>query len=142
MSEERDDTDVRTTEAWVIGLAGGAVILILLLTAYLIGFNAGEREVESAGPAEEPVQKQEPAGQADDPAKALFVEACGSCHALEAAGTSGGIGPDLDQLGVDEEQTLAAIENGGAGSGQMPAGLLSGKDAELVAAYVAGADSG
>jgi mono/diheme cytochrome c family protein len=32
---------------------------------------------------------------------------------------------------------MAAIENGGAGSGVMPAGLLSGEEAQAVADYVA-----
>jgi mono/diheme cytochrome c family protein len=63
----------------------------------------------------------------------------GGCHALAAAGTTATVGPDLDELQPTAEQVLAAIENGGAGSGQMPAGLLSGADAERVAEFVSGA---
>jgi mono/diheme cytochrome c family protein len=32
------------------------------------------------------------------PPDQLFTERCGSCHALEAAGTSGSTGPDLDEV--------------------------------------------
>ena len=28
----------------------------------------------------------------------VFTERCGSCHALQAAGTAGGVGPDLDEV--------------------------------------------
>jgi mono/diheme cytochrome c family protein len=46
-------------------------------------------------------------------------------------------GPDLDDIGeVSEDRVLSAIENGGTGSGRMPAGLLSEGDAEAVALYV------
>lgn len=79
--------------------------------------------------------------------KALFVEHCGACHALQRAGTAGTVGPDLDAafrrarrdgLGVD---TIAGvvegqIEHPGRNS-HMPADLVTGEDAEDVAAYVA-----
>jgi NNP family nitrate/nitrite transporter-like MFS transporter len=57
-------------------------------------------------------------------------------------GTSGTVGPNLDDLMPSVEQVLAAIENGGAGSGQMPAGLLAGDDARSVADLVASAAGG
>ena len=46
-------------------------------------------------------------------------------------------GPNLDELGgLDKERVLNAIKIGGTGTGRMPADLLSGEDAEAVAAYV------
>jgi cytochrome c551 len=67
--------------------------------------------------------------------KAAFSATCGGCHTLKAAGTHGQVGPDLDSLGPLTAETVAKqIENGG---GAMPAKLLTGKDAENVAAYVA-----
>lgn len=69
--------------------------------------------------------------------KALFSDNCGSCHTLSAADTSGTIGPNLDDLGPDVATVLQAIERGGAGSGAMPANLLSGDDAQTVADFVA-----
>lgn len=79
--------------------------------------------------------------------KTLFIERCGSCHALDRADTSGTAGPDLDASfrtarneGIGEK-TIAGVVEGqiahpGRSSG-MPADLVTGDDAEDVAAYVA-----
>ena len=79
--------------------------------------------------------------------KALFIEKCAACHALARAGTAGTVGPDLDAAfrraradgfgadtiaGVVEQQ----IDHPRRGS-RMPADLVTGDDAEDVAAYVA-----
>lgn len=69
----------------------------------------------------------------------LFAGTCGGCHSLADSGSRADVGPDLDFLRPTREQVLAAIERGGSATGQMPAGLLKGADAEAVAAYVAGA---
>jgi mono/diheme cytochrome c family protein len=70
--------------------------------------------------------------------KELFVANCKSCHNLDAVQATGVTGPDLDELGgLDRERVLNAIRNGGTGQGRMPAGLLTGEDAENVARYVA-----
>jgi hypothetical protein len=68
--------------------------------------------------------------------KLIFTQTCGTCHTLSDAGTSGAVGPNLDTLKPDKARVEAAIKNGGAGSGQMPAGLLAGKEATDVADYV------
>jgi mono/diheme cytochrome c family protein len=82
------------------------------------------------------------ATSAPDAAKArsLFRSNCGSCHRLKAAGTRGTDGPNLDKRfkGVPRKKiarvTKRAIVNG---AGSMPAGLLGGRKAKRVAAYVA-----
>jgi cytochrome c6 len=56
-------------------------------------------------------------GDADDP-KSLFTTNCGSCHVLADAGTSGTIGPNLDQSKPALQAAIRQIENGGGG---MPA---------------------
>ena len=69
--------------------------------------------------------------------KAFFSSAgCGGCHTLKAAGTSGAIGPNLDNLAPEVEQVVTQVTNGGGG---MPAfgGKLSDKEIQDVAAYVA-----
>jgi mono/diheme cytochrome c family protein len=69
--------------------------------------------------------------------KQLFRQTCASCHNLDAVNARGVTGPDLDDIGeVSKQRVLNAIENGGTGQGRMPAGLLSGGDAEAVALYV------
>jgi mono/diheme cytochrome c family protein len=82
----------------------------------------------------------------------LFQTNCGTCHTLYAAGTDGNYAPDLDELlapngppqdeatakGI-EERVLNALENGVDSSttpGRMPAGILSGAQAEEVAKFV------
>lgn len=72
-------------------------------------------------------------------AEDLFATNCGTCHTLDAAGADGVVGPNLDQLlgtapGQDS-RVLSAIDGGI--DGRMPAGILQGQNAELVAEYVA-----
>jgi mono/diheme cytochrome c family protein len=43
---------------------------------------------------------------------------CGDCHALEAAGADGGIGPDLDETKPDLALVREVVTNG---KGAMPA---------------------
>jgi cytochrome c553 len=70
--------------------------------------------------------------------KETFRQTCASCHTLAAVNARGVTGPDLDTLGqLDKQRVLNAIRRGGTGQGRMPAGLLQGRDAQDVAAYVA-----
>jgi len=90
--------------------------------------------------------------------KQLFQQKCAGCHALEAAGSSGGIGPNLDDSfaqaradGYKETAILNIVHDQIKYPGQyataqnnpnfltanMPADLVKGQDAEDVAAYVA-----
>jgi mono/diheme cytochrome c family protein len=68
--------------------------------------------------------------------KQLFQQNCGTCHTLADAGTSGKVGPVLDQVKPNKALVLSAIKNGGLGSGTMPANIVTGKDAQAVATYV------
>jgi mono/diheme cytochrome c family protein len=68
--------------------------------------------------------------------KQIFTQSCGTCHTLADAGTNGTVGPNLDQLKPDKQRVLNAIKNGGAGTGAMPANIVTGKEAEAVAEYV------
>jgi mono/diheme cytochrome c family protein len=60
---------------------------------------------------------------------------CGSCHTLADAGSTGTIGPNLDESSVDFEAAAEQIRTGGGG---MPAfeGQLSEQEIADVAAYV------
>jgi outer membrane protein assembly factor BamB/mono/diheme cytochrome c family protein len=68
--------------------------------------------------------------------KAVFTANCGSCHTLNAAGTTGSVGPNLDDLKPDEATVEQQVRNGGGG---MPAfqGRLSDAQIKAVAQYVA-----
>ena len=59
---------------------------------------------------------------------------CGMCHTLQAAGSEGQIGPDLDQLKPLMPQVIAAVING---IGVMPTfeGMLSFDEIEAVSYF-------
>jgi mono/diheme cytochrome c family protein len=79
--------------------------------------------------------------------KELFVQKCASCHALNRANANGVVGPDLDESfdaaredGMNEETIQGVVQRQIANvrrNSQMPANLVTGADAEDVAAYVA-----
>ena len=60
---------------------------------------------------------------------------CGVCHSLNAAGSDGQIGPNLDMLKPQLEQIISAVTNG---IGVMPpwGGILTNEEIEAVAYYV------
>jgi len=63
--------------------------------------------------------------------------ACAICHALQDAGASGAVGPDLDELKPDAARVEAAVRNG---IGVMPAfETLSDEDVQTLSRYVAAA---
>lgn len=79
--------------------------------------------------------------------KRQFVSGCASCHTLADAGAQGKIGPNLDdafaasrEQGFSEETFANVVHEQirypGIGLG-MPANIVTGEDAEDVAAYVA-----
>jgi len=110
-----------------------AVLFAIIIPAWAISREGGE----SASPQDVPDDLQT--------GKELFVTNCGSCHTLYKAGTDGVVGPNLDELLAPpsptdpdpktiEPRVINAIENGVAG--RMPAGILSGAQAEEVARFV------
>ncbi|HUO71848.1 MAG TPA: cbb3-type cytochrome c oxidase subunit I [Solirubrobacteraceae bacterium] len=76
-----------------------------------------------------------PAGSAAAGA-VLFSQTCSACHTLAAAGASGTVGPNLDQLKPSQARVLNALKIGGTGDGRMPANLYTGTQALAVAKYV------
>jgi mono/diheme cytochrome c family protein len=73
--------------------------------------------------------------------KVLFVAACGSCHTLAAAGTSGRKGPNLDDEAPSYGDLVEQITRGGEGmpafAKALPAGQIRG-----IAAFVSTSTSG
>ena len=48
--------------------------------------------------------------------KEIFASAgCGGCHTYGPAGSSGTVGPNLDDANVAAEQAAAQVKNGGGG---------------------------
>jgi mono/diheme cytochrome c family protein len=112
-----------------------AAICLVALPIFALGKEGGER----AAPVEVDSRDRE--------GKDLFVNNCGSCHTLAAAGTDGVVGPDLDDLlvptGVNDSgvfegnytRVLGAVSCGIAG--RMPKGILLDEEAKSVSAFVA-----
>ena len=74
-------------------------------------------------------------GQTD--AKGLFASTCGGCHTLTKAGTSGTVGPNLDDLSLDPAGVRQQIRRGG---GAMPPfeGQLSASQIDALVQYLTG----
>ncbi len=68
--------------------------------------------------------------------KAIFTANCASCHTLKDAGSTGTVGPNLDQLKPSEARAEKQVRNGGT---IMPPfqGKLSDAQIKAVASYVA-----
>jgi len=75
----------------------------------------------------------------------LFKDKCGGCHTLAAAGTNGTIGPNLDDAFASDvaqgfkSNTVEQVvrQQIALAGGRMPKNLVTGSDADAVAAYVA-----
>jgi mono/diheme cytochrome c family protein len=116
----------------------GAVLVALAIV--VVGVISLDRDQPESGPA--PSEPAAEAEQVDEQAVETFVSNCGQCHTLAAAGTSGDVGPELDAAAYDEQRVLTAIERGGRGSGQMPANLIEGEEAQRVAELIATSQPG
>jgi cbb3-type cytochrome c oxidase subunit III len=77
-----------------------------------------------------------PPAQQGTNGKSIFSANCSSCHTLKAAGATGTIGPNLDQLKPAFPIVQAQVEHGG---GVMPAfkGKLTQAQIDAVAKFVA-----
>ena len=70
--------------------------------------------------------------------KSIFTANCGSCHTLADAGTTGAVGPNLDESRPPKELVVDRVTNG---QGAMPAfaDSLDEQQIQAVSDYVAGA---
>jgi mono/diheme cytochrome c family protein len=136
------------------GLAG-CLVAVLACLALAVGCGGSGsdtvgQQTATAGAPEAPNPEQ-PLSPAETHGRDLFVQHCGACHTFDAAGTLGQIGPNLEDIAVNEADVLHAIRTGGGRhakgqqtgpSGNMPRNLVTGKDARDVAAFVAANASG
>lgn len=135
VSDDAKGDGSRTAQAWLAGIAIGCLVLAAMIASFEIGKNNADAPIVAKAPGPG-AEKPAPAPVAG-PGMTLFSTNCGTCHTLAEADSSGTIGPNLDDLKPDAALVASAIENGGAGSGAMPAGILSGEQAQQVAEYVA-----
>ena len=124
------------------------LLVLLALLLGVAGCGGGEEvaplpeTVEGTVPAattsetttgEEPTTSVE--GDASNGAKVFASAGCGGCHTLEAAGSSGNVGPNLDDAKPDVGLVVDRVTNG---QGVMPSfkGQLSEQELADVAQYV------
>ena len=101
--------------------------LRLSLAAVLVAFVAG-----CGGSSGE---SSTPAPASDSGGATLFTDNCSSCHTLAAAGASGQVGPNLDQLRPGPDLVTRQVNSGG---GAMPSfkGKLTDAQIKQIADYV------
>ena len=140
-----------------IFLALCGVLFVAQMTAVLVLAEVGEadepaHEESAAGetepepePGTPPPTETEPTEVAGDPTagKEVFLgsAACGGCHTLSDAGSTGTVGPSLDATKPPYDKVVAQVTNGGGG---MPpfGGTLTEAQIQDVAAYVSSAAGG
>jgi mono/diheme cytochrome c family protein len=130
------------------------VLFLAMITAVLVFARESEEEAHGAGTTEEPAETQTVPGPAPEEEEdagsqgdaeagaAVFQEAgCGGCHTLEAAGSEGTIGPNLDESQPEFSLVVDRVTNG---SGAMPSfrDRLDDKQIRDVAAYVVASTGG
>ena len=125
-----------------------ALLVLLACSVGLAGCGGGEEvsptpetivgTLPAATTAEETSTEPESnvEGDPDNGAKVFASAGCGGCHTLEAAGSTGNVGPNLDDSQPDEALVIDRVTNG---QGAMPAFADSLSEQEIadVAAYVA-----
>jgi cytochrome c551 len=108
------------------------VIFGVGLPVVVLARNSGNRTQEATGGVQ--LTAAEASG------RQIFAKNCATCHTLGAANAVGKVGPNLDQLRPPKALVVDAVTHGRArGVGQMPAGLVAGRDLQDVAAFVAAA---
>jgi cbb3-type cytochrome c oxidase subunit III len=104
------------------------------VATYVASVAANEAAPVAPPPAPPPPPAGGGGGGAED-GKAIFTTNCASCHTLAAAGTSGTVGPNLDDAKPDEALVRERVTNG---KGVMPSfkGKLTDAQINAVAKYV------
>ena len=122
-----------------------AVALFVVTMAGVVVFASEEEEAHATETGESPGTTTAPGGETGGDAaagEAVFASAgCGGCHTLQAAGSSGAVGPNLDESKPDHALVVDRVTNG---AGAMPpfGGQLDEQQIQDVAAYVVASTQG
>jgi mono/diheme cytochrome c family protein len=133
-----------------------ALVLLALAAGFVVVGCGGEEEAsptpdtvtgtttETETTDTETTETEDGGGEGDAEAgKEVFLgsSGCGTCHTLADAGTSGTVGPNLDDSQPSFELTVDRVTNGQGGMPSFSA-TLSEEDIQNVAAYVSSAAGG
>jgi mono/diheme cytochrome c family protein len=126
-------------------------VALLAVVAALAGCGGDDDGGSAAPPAEVITQTTAPPAetggattQGDVPVdgREVFLQNCSGCHTLADAGTTGKVGPNLDEAKPTYEHALTMVRDGGGGGlGVMPRfeGTLTPEQIDAVARYVSDA---
>src|SRR3954470_21714712 len=112
-------------------LTAGLLVLMLFIGPAVVANDDNSPDASSAGAAPYGGGKT----AAPDGAS-VFQGNCGRCHTFTAAGTSGQVGPNLDNVSLSAGEVESIVRGG---RGAMPSfdGQLSNQEISAVAAFVA-----
>jgi mono/diheme cytochrome c family protein len=117
-----------------------ALVLVAGSLALVGAGCGGDDDSDSAEPPAATTTENGGGGGTGDAAKGeeVFASAgCGGCHTFEAAGSTGSVGPNLDDVAPSFDEVVTQVTNGG---GAMPAfgDDLTEQEINDVAAFVSG----
>jgi cytochrome c5 len=114
------------------------IVFVAKESEHEAGAETPATETEPAEPAPPPAPTETGAAGSDRVGKVIFTTNCASCHTLADAGTTGTVGPNLDDLKPAQDVVAEQVTNGGGG---MPAfgGTLTEEEINEVAVYVSAA---
>ena len=120
-----------------------AVLVLLAGVLALVGAGCGVGDDGASAPPETTTETTEGGGATGDAANGeqVFASAgCGGCHTFSKAGSSGAVGPNLDDAAPSFDTVVNQVTNGG---GTMPAfsDELTEQEIRDVAAFVSGSSS-
>lgn len=126
---------------WFAVLAAVCVLLVVAACGSQGEISATPETVVGSVPQSTTEKVEVPKGDAAAGADVFASAGCGSCHVLADAGTSGTVGPNLDDVKPTAEKAFVQIRDGGGG---MPPykDQLSEQQLADVTAYVVQATSG
>jgi len=123
------------------GMRRSTIALVLVAGSLaLVGAGCGGDDDSDSAEPPAATTTEGGGGGTGDAAKGeeVFASAgCGGCHTFEAAGSTGSVGPNLDDLAPSFDEVVTQVTNGG---GAMPAfgGDLTEQEINDVAAFVSG----
>ena len=128
---------------WAIlpGMRRSTIALVLVAGSLaLVGAGCGGDDDSDSAEPPAATTTEDGSGGTGDAANGEEVYAsagCGGCHTFEAAGSTGSVGPNLDDVAPSFDEVVSQVTNGG---GAMPAfgGDLTEQEINDVAAFVSG----